>query len=430
MPETIFGRSALYRAFLDGECNTSLAAVDIFPSIAASEAAYLAVSDANIYEMEPEAVGIRRELVELGYTCASTLERYARDFDFYLFDCANSASSCDWTTPSLPFRRLATTSMRVHYLEDEAYWWFENDATLDNLPGFGNNAAATNIAVIKLFLLLLAAALVWMRSDRVTSSPHWLYRHCVETANGKVDSKGNYTSASAESLVEDAIFGLIAVVSRLSVSIWRLGHLYADDQARVCYIEITAGCVSLASWIVRYWVIKPNLIQILGGTRDCRGPLARLGGSMAIVDATCAVILAFAEPPIYLDSIARFDNTARLLTGLLLAIVTLHRCLFGVAGNTIILEAHTVGFITSSTTYETIVVFAAAGWIVQAISVAIAIADLVASPMAFALTRNTIGPDGAVAPCLFLALVAASLPRLLGSAVKLVGDTRKQHMRE
>ena len=151
---------------------------------------------------------------------------------------------------------------------------------------------------------------------------------------------------------------------------------------------------------------------------------------MAIVDATCAVILAFAEPPIYLDSIARFDNTARLLTGLLLAIVTLHRCLFGVAGNTIILEAHTVGFITSSTTYETIVVFAAAGWIVQAISVAIAIADLVASPMAFALTRNTIGPDGAVAPCLFLALVAASLPRLLGSAVKLVGDTRKQHMRE
>ena len=145
---------------------------------------------------------------------------------------------------------------------------------------------------------------------------------------------------------------------------------------------------------------------------------------MAIVDASCAVLLAFAEPPIYLGAISRFDNTARLLTGLLLSLVTLHRCLFGVCCNALIYEAHLNGYLAASSTYTAILVAAAVCWVVQVISVAVAIADLVASPMAFTLTRGVVGDSSAVRSCLFMALVTASIPRLLHTAVKLAGDSR------
>ena len=54
-------------------CIGLLDTVAVLPLEAASESSYLALSDTNLYESEPEQVSTRRRLVELGQTCASTL---------------------------------------------------------------------------------------------------------------------------------------------------------------------------------------------------------------------------------------------------------------------------------------------------------------------------------------------------------------------
>ena len=420
VPETLLGHSALYTSYMNSECIGLLGTVAFLPLSAASESSYLAISDTNLYETEPEQVSMRRRLVELGQTCASTLTFYERAYSLYDIDCSNAYATCR-TTPSLPFRRISALSVRAHYLLDgtKAYFWFAKDPTLETLSGLADSYDAVWLAIIKLGLIVLAAAVMWVRSDRVTSSSHWLYRHCIQVANCVPFSAPAMRNSS---VIEDAFLGLVAIVARYFVAIWRLAPLSSDHQARCVVFELGASVVSLINWIIRYWVIEPALPQLIGSSTDGKGPLTRLGGSMAIADASSAVLLAFAEPPLLLSAISRFDNTARLLTGLLISLVTLHRCLFGCCCNAIILEAHEVGRLVSSQAYRWLLYTALVSWIYQTITLAVCLVDLVITPMAYGLGRGIIGSDGAVVVALFMALVNASLPRLLHTCVKLWDD--------
>jgi hypothetical protein len=420
VPSELLGHSALYTSYHASECIGLLDKVAVMTLSAASESTYLALSDTNLYETEPEQVSTRRRLVELGQLCAATLPFYERAYSLYDIDCSNAYATCR-TTPSLPFRRMSALSMRAHYLTDgsQAYFWFATDATLETLPGLANSYDAIWLAIVKLGLIVLAAAVMWVRSDRVTSSAHWLYRHCIQVANC---IKLSPASLKESSVIEDAFLGLVAIIARYSVAIWRLGGLAADQQTRCVIFELGAAVISLINWVVRYWIITPALPDLVGGVADGKGPLTRLGGSMAIADASSAVLLAFAEPPLLLSAISRFDNTARLLTGLLISLVVLHRCLFACCCNAIILEAHDVGRLTSSQIYRALLYFALISWIYQIIALAVGMVDLVVTPMAYGIGRGVIGNDGAIVVALFLALVNSSLPRLLHTCVKLWDD--------
>ena len=416
MPTSLFGHSAVYQAYHGSDCIGGLSDIAVFPHAAASEILYLSIVDPTLYETEPEAVMTRREIVELGYTCASALDRYERGFNMYDFDCNNAHAYCR-STPSLHFRRVATYDVRAHYtLDGEVYYWLKKDPSLLTLPGMANSADAVLFSIIKLCMLILAAAVMWVRSDRVTSASYWLYRHCIRIANCQPLAKHD----SESSVIEDAALGLTACVARVAVVLWRWDALQSEDQARVCYTEIIAACLSLTSWVVRFWVIEPNLPDLMDGKPDGSGPLTRLGGSMAIVDASCAVLLAFAEPPIHLSNVSRFDDTARLLGGLVIALVTLNRCLFAVACNAIMLEAHQVGRVKSTPAFASLVALGMVMWLGQTFAIAVVLSDLVASPMAFTITRGVIGDDTAFGVAMFLSLVCVSLPRLMHTAVKLI----------
>ena len=411
--------SALYGAYRDAQCYHDGTMVDVFPYRSAVEVVYLALTDTNLYETEPEAVSMRRRIVELGATCAETLsdKRDARAYNLYDLDCSMIAS-CR-LSPSLPFRRVSTLGIRAHYLfNGRVYFWFADDHTLRSLTGLANSSDAVLFSIVKLSLLVLAAAVMWVRSDRVTSSSHWLYRHCIQLTNGLP----LLTHGVQSSVIEDAFLGLIALSARFAVALWRLGTLYHDDQIRVCIFELVAAIVSLVNWIVRYWVIEPHLIDLIGSKADGKGPLTRLGGSMAIVDASSAVLLAFAEPPLLLSAVSRFDNTARLLTGLLISLVTLHRCLFACCCNAIIYEAHVRGILLCGGAYRRLLVTAGASWLFQAVTLGVSMADLVATPMAYAIGRGIVGENSAISVALFMAFVCASLPRLMEICVKLSAD--------
>ena len=416
----LLSKSAVHVAYRAGECEQLLERVRVFPCEASKEVSYLAISDRLLYEVEPEQVRLRRDVVELGAACASTLASYRRPYNLYDVDCSNAYATCR-TEPSLPFRRVADLQIRAHYLADgSAYFWFDDDETLGSLAGLSNNASAVQMSILRLLLLILASAVTWTRSDRETSCPRWLYRHCVKNANGISHS----TSEPSPSILEDAFLGLAAAAARLSVVILNMSALVCDNQARVVVCQFAASVASILNWGARYVFVTPNLVDWVRGTdaaqRDWRDPLARFGGSMAVADASSAVLLAFSETPLLMTSATRFDDTARLLTGLLISLVVSQRCFFACACNALTYEALRHGKLTATGRFKALLLLAFLSWLIVTFAAAVALADLVVTPMAFSITRARVGNSSLLASALFLTFVVASLPRLVFTCVDLV----------
>lgn len=411
-----FTREATVNFLCDNSTLSGIGTVAILPSIAAVEAVYLALSDAHLYESEPTTVSSRRKVVELGNACASILPSLERDYNLYLLDCNNAQSACAQSA-SLPFRRISRLDMMAHYdSEGSVAYYFEKSHTLDTLPNLSVTSDAIGLAVVKLVLVLMAAALVWVRSDRVTSKPHWLYRHCIQAAHCVAIQA---PPSGASSVIEDASFGLLAAVSRFAVSLWRYETLQYDAQSRVCIVEMIAAVLSLVHWLARFWMIDPWLPELVNGKSDGRGPLTRLGGSSAIIDASSSVLLAFSQAPMLLTAVPRFDPTARLLIGMLISMVALPRCLFSAACCSLLYEAGQVGKSRIEPAFSLMLILSIVFWILQLVALSISINDLMVTPLSYSLSRGTVGGTGWISLAISLGLVTSGAPRLLNSAVRL-----------
>ena len=207
-------------------------------------------------------------------------------------------------------------------------------------------------------------------------------------------------------VVEDAAIGLVAIVARLFIASWLYAELAEDGQGIAVTSQLVAAVCSAAHWFVRFVVLE----------RGNQSPLTKIGGSTALVDAPSAVMLAFARAPLLTSSIGRFDATARLLTCLLLTIVSLQRILFASACVGHLLEragCHAMA-------YRAIIMGAAAQWLVQSVCLAILIANVFATPLAFSCSRSLPGDSTPLAASFFLAATAAALPQILRSAKKLL----------
>ena len=83
--------------------------VDIFPTAAGVEGSWLHLSSSFLRTQAPEDLNARRDVVEIGAECASSLPELARAASSYSLDCGIVASSTECrATPSVPFRRLAS----------------------------------------------------------------------------------------------------------------------------------------------------------------------------------------------------------------------------------------------------------------------------------------------------------------------------------
>ena len=224
-------------------------------------------------------------------------------------------------------------------------------------------------------MLVLAAIVTWVRADRATSQVRWLYEHCLSDATQRnINTQSDKTPSLKP--IEDAVVGLAAVIARAVVSCWRLAPLLADNQGRVCVVNIFAATLSLLNWIIRNLAIQPTLYS--GRIDQTDEPLGRLGGSMAVTDATSAVLLAYSSPPTLLTGSSNFDATARLLTGVTSVLIVLQRCLFGVAGISLLLAAERRRKQESrQAIYEVLLATSISSWIFQTAAVAVTIADLV-----------------------------------------------------
>lgn len=387
-------------------CAAGVAQVSLFPGAASDEATWLGIASRRAYENSPDGVDERRTVVEVSEACASSGAAYERAHSLYTMDCASLFFDCAFG-PSLPFRRAASTQLRVQLFDDgEAYVFAEHDGRLTTLPQMEPEHTMV-LAVVKLTLMVLAAAVTWVRSAKATASVSRLFLHCLRAAHCPVL---NDDTLQGTVVLEDQIIGLTAIGARFSVSVWRLFTLSEDGIWRAPVAQLVASGLSLLLWIMRYYVLD----------RHCETPLTKLGGSTALVDATSAVLLAFAQSPLFVSSAGRFDPTARLLTSMLISTMTLQRCLFAVACCAALwavaseessrksYTAHTFSW-----EYAVCALVGLVSWLLQTASLGILLADVFVSPLAFSASRTYVGGQGEVAMAMLTGLVAGGLPGLL-----------------
>lgn len=398
-------------------CEVGVGEVRIFPGAASDEATWLGLASKRAYESSPENVADRRTVVEVGSVCASNHSSYERARSLQLLDCASVYVECE-LGPSLPFRRAASTQLRVQIRDDGsdgAIVFAERDGRLTALPNM-SPGHTMGLAVVKLTLMLLAAAVTWIRSAKATASVPRLFLHCVRAAHCPILNDDTLRNTV---VLEDQLVGLIAVGARIGVAIWRTMSLLEDGVLRAPLTQLIAGGLSLLLWGIRYFALD----------RHCETPLTKLGGSTALVDATTAVLLAFAQSPLFVSSSGKFDPTARLLTALLVVTMTLPRCLFAVAC------CATLWAVASEESsfrpgaahvftreYALVALVALLVWLIQTASIGILIADVFATPLAFSTSRAYQGGTAELAMAIFAALTASGLPGLLRT-VEVVAET-------
>lgn len=391
--------------------------IDFLPILSNVDQLYLSISDYSFYVSEPDSIRLRRNMVEVGRECASKLpvDKYGADFQLYLLDC-DMVASCA-TTASLPYRRIAQKNVYLNI--DPANKFvvrFEDNVILSNLPALSDNSGAVALAVAKLILIIVSASLVWVRADRATSKPHWMFKHCIKT----IDCTATPNPYSTPwSLIEDMVMGLFCIVARFSIAFWRYQQLYADSQGRACVFEITASALSLTHWIFRYFVIVPSIFEMAEGVKDPNGPLTRLGGSSAILDVTGSVLLAFSEPPTLVSTLSRFEPTARILICALAVMVSLPRCLFSISCCSLLYESGMLRFSQMGTMYRYILLAAVIFWVLQLVTLSVTLSDLIITPFAISTSRSTIGETFWIRCALFLGGLNFGIPRTMSSIVKL-----------
>lgn len=375
-------------ARLTAQC-TSSDAVLLFPVGSGAEASWLSLFDTSLYNSEPESVDVRRTISELGTACAKRTTALLKDLVLYNLDCSPYEACVDHQ--NLPLRRVATTSMQIRVDHGGAVGIHtQHDERLAGLPRLANSTEAFVLSLMKLLLIVLTAAIVYVRSKRPTASSSWLFKHCVMCAgsNSKIRS-------GVASTVEDRVVGALAFAARCAISAYRGQALNTDGQLRVVVSEIAASVLSAIHWGLRHYFMV-----------DDEPPLTLLGGSTAIVDSCAAVMMAFAEPPTIAVSIGRFDPTARLLVAILISIVVTTRCAFSSAC------CGVMWMIEKNPATKRALLFGAGVWIVQTGCIAALVADLFVAPAAFSMSRTVAGSALPARVLLFLSLVCAGLPRL------------------
>ena len=407
--------------------------VRLFPADAASERiTWLSLSDAFLYEYGNPVLRKRREVVEMGKKCADVRADVAHVNDLYRLDCAIIDPTWCQEDPSMPFRRLATSRMRLDLRRDESGGVLRasESKALARIPCLASYSEGLWLAIGRLVIMLLTAAVVFVRGSQNASSSRYMFSHVLDTIlcrDLRSKSPINLRWAMQHNMSEivvDASITAVALLSRILVFAYSVQPLISDQLTHVVVFEAIGIVVSSVHFALRYVVLKWDLAH--------EAPLTKLGGPMSICDVASAVLLAFSETPLLSNDEGRFPAVGRLLIGILTSISVLTRCFFAapmcaVLANTVTNDKVAYADLKG---YQTVLVTGAILWAVQG---AVACANLCAvfiGPATYALVRSTVGDAPLIVPyCLFFGLLCAGLPTITKVALRTLehecGDKRK-----
>ena len=383
-----------------------------------------------------------REVLEAGQTCAARQEHLTKQVSTFGVRCAGAYADTSACTPhaAVTFHRTSARRLLLNCGHGQCLVHTQSDASLESLPDRDDHSSATATAWSRLLLMLLAASIVWIRSNDATASIDVLYHKMLVFARGDQLSDGSEPTINRSDVMLDArmvLLGGLACTARILVVMSRRRDFHADGQYRLIVVEQIAAWLSVVHWfaLASDYVVVNVFIrdvayahQIDGRARgiymqSCsrwisqtigrciwRGDaLASLGGSAAVVDVSCATMIAFTDTPIRAGS-NNFDAVARLLTAVLISLTGICRCWFSVSTSGVLLQHD------HSTWGRRTAVVGIIYWLVQTVAIAASLTDLFVTPLALHTTRHIAEDHRWMAVAILAFMITLAGPRITANA--------------
>ena len=386
--------------------NCSLAAgvsaTTLFPYAAAVERSWLALASSSVlFESSVAKLSDRREVVERGLQCApESAER-----DVYTLDCAFDAASSCRQTASFPFRRVSDSELRFT-IEDSLV-----TVTATPLPSLSRLATRVDgqifTATMRSIVLLIVAFVVYSRSSSTGASSR---RH-IETALRI--SQGSRFAPNSHSMLDvffDGVVGILAVAARLTIVLFQRVGFEGDGASAVVVAEFIGIAASASHFFLRYFVLKSD-----------EPAIERLGGSMAIIDAAVAALVAVSDTPLLTP--VSFVAVSRLLVAILVALFVFARCVFAVASCVLLAQIVALDRKRFNVVYAPLLIASALLWLAQGIVANVVFVFLFVVPQTYSVLRAAEYNEHAlsiISLLVYTIVFSTGLPAVTDAATKLV----------
>lgn len=252
-------------------------------------------------------------------------------------------------------------------------------------------------ASVQLLVVLLAAAVVQVRTRELVNSQDGLFLNCLRMTKriryGKSD--GKRINGLIKDEQQSVIVNLFAILVRTAVVFMMAPVLISSRYERVAYLQIIGCVASCVHWLM-LWRHGQSVVRRLS-----------LGGSNAIIDVSNAILVVFSRPPLRVDTDV-FYALARLLTVTLVMVTIPTRCFFSSA---------CAGAIYGWRTW-----YAAGFWYTQLVVSTVVVVDVTIVPTATDMNRGTIGDFTSLAFMLFAITCCLAGPRLTANALAILND--------
>jgi hypothetical protein len=153
--------------------------VQLFPVDAGPEATvWLVLSSNFLYEYGNDILLQRREVVEIGSACAEIREDLKLVESLYQLDCKTHEDWSCRTTAALPYRRIANSRVRIDiFINRTALIQVESTAALSMIPSLVSYKEDVSFALVRLAIMVLTAAVVFVRGTRDACSSTFMLLH-------------------------------------------------------------------------------------------------------------------------------------------------------------------------------------------------------------------------------------------------------------
>ena len=413
------------RLAFDARCNDTLSgsAVSLFDAEATNEASvWLSLSGRFLYEYGSTILDKRRTIVEAGEQCSAMLTELAHQRDIYHTDCGGLALGRCQIEASIPFRRLADRRIRIDLGADgDSTLISEPSRSLRNLKQ--SYPRALSAAIARLLVLVLTAAVVFVRGSQNATSSRWLITNTLDTLlcrNAYSDVITPENTVSTYDQIDkwiDALISIAAWTARLVVLIFAAPSLVDDRQRAIVAFQGLGIACSFLQFALRYGLIV---------RKERVAPITTLGGPMSILDVTSAVLMLFADAPLLGTDGGNFATIGRLLIGLLISIAVCTRICFSAAMVAATAVSATNGNRRDLKCHKLTLWIATAAWLLQGAATSGTLALLFVNPAAVSLVRSQTGNTSVVKYAIFLGLLCTSLPTFTKVSLRVLQDECKQ----
>ena len=408
----------------DDRCASALEdePVRLFPVEAANEASvWLTLSGLFLYEYGSDVLEKRRRVVEAGANCSALIEELAHQRDIYHSDCGLGLGTCE-VLPSVPFRRFATRRIRIDVpLNGEGTLVAEHTVSLEGIKRSYPDALGS--AVSRLLVLLLTAAVVFVRGSQNATSSRWLLTNVIDTLRCRhaysddITPENSITRYDSMDVITDALISVAAWGSRLVVLVFAFETLVADGQHVAARFQVLGLACSFVHFLLRY---------CLDVNRRRDAPIMTLGGPMSVIDVTSAVLMLFSDAPLLSNDGEKFAAIGRLLIGLLISLSVGTRICFSAAMVAAMAVSATNGNRKDLTCHKATLAIATLLWLLQAVASAGGLALLFVNPAAVSLARSQTGSTGVIKYAIYFGLLCTSLPTFTKVSLRVFQHECKQ----